>query len=135
MHETIARLRDAMNAHDAEGMAALFAPDYRSEQPAHPNRGFGGRDQVAANWTKMFAGIPDMRVDVVAQTTDGDLAWSEWDWQGTHTDGSPFAMRGVLVMRLREDGAISAMRLYMEPVEEGGAAIEEAVRDLAKVTQ
>ena len=131
MHETIARLRDAMNAHDPEAMAALFAPDYRSEQPAHPDRGFGGRDQVAANWRNMFAGVPDMHTEVVAETTDGDMAWSEWDWRGTHTDGSPFAMRGVLVMGLRDDGAISWMRLYMEPVEVGGAAIDEAVQQLS----
>jgi hypothetical protein len=44
MNDTIARLRDAMNAHDLDAMAALFAPDYRSEQPLHPNRGFGGRE-------------------------------------------------------------------------------------------
>ena len=45
MHGTIARLRDAMNAHDPDALAALFGEEYRSEQPAHPNRGFGGKDR------------------------------------------------------------------------------------------
>lgn len=39
MNATLERLRDALNAHDPEAIAALFAPDYRSEQPVHPNRG------------------------------------------------------------------------------------------------
>jgi hypothetical protein len=40
--------REALNSHDARRLAALFAPDYRSSQPAHPNRGFGGSQQVVA---------------------------------------------------------------------------------------
>ena len=42
MNDTISRLRDAMNRHDAAAMIELFAPNYRSEQPVHPQRGFGG---------------------------------------------------------------------------------------------
>jgi hypothetical protein len=34
------RLRDAQNAHDAKGMAALFAEDYASSQPLHAGRAF-----------------------------------------------------------------------------------------------
>src|SRR5215213_11388994 len=112
-----------MNRHDAEGMAALFAPDYRSEQPVHPNRGFAGREQVAANWSNMFAGVPDMVVEVVADATEGSTTWSEWSWTGHHTDGSEFAVRGVLVAGLRDDGAIQWMRLYVEPVERDSAGI------------
>jgi hypothetical protein len=45
-----------MNHHDARAVAAFFADDYRSEQPLHPNRGFGGSEQVLANWTSVFEG-------------------------------------------------------------------------------
>jgi hypothetical protein len=134
MHPTIARLRDVMNAHDADAMSALFAKDYQSEQPAHPNRGFGGSAQVHANWSRMFAGVPDLVVEVRADTDDGETSWSEWDWHGHYTDGSPFHSRGVVVFGLREDGAISSARLYIEEVEEAGADIEETVRTLAKVS-
>src|SRR4051812_7521771 len=41
MTTTLERIRDAMNAHDAERVAALIAGDYRSSQPVHPGRGFG----------------------------------------------------------------------------------------------
>jgi hypothetical protein len=131
MNPTIDRLRDAINRHDAEGMAVLFAPDYRSEQPAHPNRGFGGAGQVAANWGQMFAGVPDLVAEVLSEATDGSTTWSEWAWTGHHADGSDFAMKGCTVMGLRDDGAISWARLYMEPVEQDGAAIEEAVQRLS----
>ena len=132
MHSTVARLVDAVNRHDPEAMAACFAPEYRSEQPAHPNRGFGGRDQVAVNWRAMFAGVPDMTADVVAETSDGATSWVEMDWHGHHPDGSAFGMRGVTLMRVDDHGLIARARLYMEPVELDGAAIDDAVRSLAE---
>ena len=47
-------------------------------------------------------------------------------------DGSPFEMRGVIIMGLTDDGLIAEQRLYLEPVERDGAAIEETVQQLAK---
>ncbi len=132
MDPTLARLLDAVNGHDPDAMAALFAPGYRSEQPAHPNRGFSGHGQVAENWRAMFAGVPDLSAEVVATTSDGATVWCEMAWHGQHTDGGPFEMRGVTLFGLRDDGLIEWGRLYMEPVEEGGAAIADAVRALAE---
>ena len=43
-------------------------------------------------------------------------------------------MRGVTVFEIR-NGRIVSGRLYMEEVEEGGAAIDETVRRLAEGTQ
>jgi ketosteroid isomerase-like protein len=134
MNETISRLRDAMNRHDAQAMAPLFAANYRSEQPLHPQRGFSGREQVAVNWSQMFDGIPDFEAGVVKESTDGSTSWSEWVWRGSHRDGTPFLMKGVVVTGLTDDGLISWMRLYMEPVEQGGAAIDETVRHLSGST-
>jgi ketosteroid isomerase-like protein len=131
MNETIARLRDAMNRHDVDAMTALFAPDYRSEQPLHPRRGFGGREQVTANWSQMFEGVPDLEVGVVKETTVGATSWSEWVWHGAHRDGTPFLMKGVSLFGLGDDGRITWARLYMEPVEQGGVDIDEAVRQLS----
>lgn len=131
MNHTIVRLRDAMNRSDVEGMVALFAPGYRNEQPVHPLRGFAGRDQVAADWARMFDGVPDLEVGVVKESTDGTTSWSEWVWRGSHRDGTPLLMKGVIVMGLEDDGLIAWARLYMEPVEQGGAAIDEAVLHLS----
>jgi ketosteroid isomerase-like protein len=131
MNATISRLCERMNAHDADGMAALFAPDYRSKQPAHPNRRFDGHEQVAANWSEMFNGVPDLTAEVVSEVTVGSTCWAEWVWHGHHTDGSPFEMRGTTIVELVHDGLIAEMRLYMEPVERNGPAIDDAVRRLA----
>lgn len=134
MNATLAMLNDALNRHDPEAMAALFAADYRSEQPLHPERGFGGSDQVAANWRQMFRGVPDLTAELLRDAFDAGTSWAEWRWHGSHEDGRPFLMRGVTLMGVGEDGLIHWARLYMEPVEEGGVGIEDAVRRLSGST-
>ena len=131
MASMLERLRDATNAHDPRGMAALFAEDYRSVQPLQPRRAFGGRGQVLENWSSVFAGVPDFSSELVASAVDGKTEWGEWDWRGHHTDGSAFAMRGITILVVRDD-LIAEARLYMEPVEVAGGDIDEAVRDLYK---
>jgi ketosteroid isomerase-like protein len=123
------RLRAAMNAHDLDAFVECFAPHYRSEQPVHPNRAFGGRDQVRQNWASVFAGVPDFHAELVGSfSADGDIEVGEWRWSGTHMDGSPFAMCGVTVMGI-EDERVAWARLYMEVVERDGADIDQMVRD------
>jgi ketosteroid isomerase-like protein len=129
MTSILEHLTDAQNAHDAERMAGYFADDYRSAMPVHPGREFTGREQVLTNWTSVFAGVPDFRADLVASCRDGDREWGEVDWQGHHTDGSRFAMRGVIIATVRDD-RIAAARLYMEPVEETEQDIDAAVEEL-----
>ena len=124
-----AALTEAMNAHDIDAFVACFAEDYDSVQPAHPDRHFRGSAQVRANWSAMFAGVPDLRAELVSGTAEGDTAWTEWRWQGTHADGSPLDMAGVIVMGVR-DGAMAWARLYMESVEVG-AGIDAVVRELS----
>jgi len=123
------RLRDAMNSHDAEQMASLFADDYVSSQPLHPARAFSGRAQVRANWSAVFEGVADFTAELIASSVDGVTEWGEWDWHGRHADGSAFAMRGVMILGVR-DGLISSARLYLEPVDSGDDDIDAAVREL-----
>ena len=125
------RLRDATNSHDAGRLASLFAEDYRSAQPVHPNRAFGGRPQVLENWSSVFTGVPDFDAELVAVSVDGDTEWGEWDWRGHHADGSTFAMRGVTIFVIRE-GLVTEGRLYVEPVDIEGGDIDEAVEELYK---
>ena len=123
------RLLAAMNAHDLDAFVACFAPNYRSEQPAHPSRAFDGSDKVRENWTSVFAGVPDFNAELLlSATTDGGVEIGEWRWSGTHTDGSPFAMRGATVLGIVGE-QIAWGRLYMEVVEEDGADINQMVRE------
>src|SRR5689334_11353269 len=121
----VKRLDAAMNAHDLDAFLDCFQEDYESEQPAHPDRAFRGREQVRNNWSSVFDGVPDFRSELLRSTTGGDTIWSEWHWQGTQSDGTPLDMVGVIVCGVSE-GRISWARLYMEPVEQAGAGIESA---------
>src|SRR3954468_3948425 len=82
----VGRLHAAMNARDIEAFVACFADDYDSVQPAHPDRAFRGREQVRANWSAVFTGVPDFRADLVRIDAVDDTVWSEWRWEGTQTD-------------------------------------------------
>jgi ketosteroid isomerase-like protein len=124
------RLRAALNAHDIDAFVACFAEDYDSAQPAHPDRAFRGNAQVRENWTAVFAGVPDFAAELIGTAAVGDTEWSEWHWRGTHADGTRLDMAGVMVCGVA-DGRMSWARLYMEPVEQAGAGIEAAVRDMA----
>ena len=132
--EVVERLHQAMNRHDLQAFLACFDPNYRSEQPVHPNRGFGGREQVEKNWSALFEGIPDFHAELVATATEGDTLWSEWRWTGTRADEEPLDMRGVTVFGI-ENGRIVSGRLYMEEVEDAGGDIDETVRRLADGTR
>lgn len=124
------RLHDAMNAHDLAAFLDCFHSDYRSEQPVHPGRGFGGREQVRTNWSAIFAGIPDFSAALLAHSEDEGREWSEWRWTGTRTDGSPLDMAGVMILGVR-DGLVAWGRLYIEPVEVEDEDIDTAVRRMA----
>ncbi len=124
MIELAERLAAASNAHDIDAFVALFAPDYDSAQPAHPDRAFVGNEQVRKNWSEIFAGVPDFRAELLTASADGDTLWTEWRWTATGLE-----MAGVIVFGVR-DGLIAWARLYIEPVEQGDG-IEAAVRELS----
>ena len=130
MNATISKLADAINAHDAESMAAWFTPDYHSQQPTHPSREYTGRDTMAKMWGELFEAVPDMECELLATADQGSTVWTEWYWHGHYSDGSPFEMRAVVIAQLTEDGRIAAQRLYADQVEHEGADIEESERQL-----
>jgi hypothetical protein len=124
MPKVLERLRDALNGRDLDAMLECFDPDYKSEQPAHPNRGFGGKEQVRKNWSGMFESFPDFEAELLRHSSDGDVLWSEWYWSATG-----LRMAGIILMGVRED-RISWARLYMETVEEAGQNIDEAMKTI-----
>ncbi len=125
------RLQDAINRHDLEAFVACFAPDYRSEQPAHPARAFAGSEQVRKNWAGFFAAVPDLRAELLRSANQGDTVWAEWHWRGTGRDGTPLDMRGVTLFGVRDE-RIAWGRLYMEETEAAGADIDATMRNLTR---
>jgi len=123
----LARLEGATNAHDVNAVVACFAADYRNETPAHPERGFTGREQVRRNWEQIFAAIPNITAKVLRSAVNGDEVWSEWEHRGTRHDGSAHLMRGVIIFGLGNE-LLTWARFYLEPVQEGGGNVDAAVR-------
>ena len=119
----VQRLLDTVNAHDLEAMVGCFAEDYVNVTPAHPQRGFGGSQQVRRNWSQLFAGVPDLQAEVLGTAVDGDRVWAEWDISGTRGDGAPFAMRGVVIFGVTGD-LITSARFFLEPVEQTSGDID-----------
>jgi ketosteroid isomerase-like protein len=122
------RLARTTNAHDVDALADCFAADYRNETPAHPARGFIGRDQVRSNWQRIFAAVPDLHAVVLSSAVADDTVWSEWEMSGTKRDGTPHLMRGVILFGVNAGRAAWA-RFYLEPVQHGGGTIDSAVAD------
>lgn len=122
MAAVIERIQEALNRHDLEAFLECFDPNYRSEQPAHPNRGFGGKEQVRKNWSGMFESFPDFDAQLLRYVDDGGVVWSEWHWTATGLN-----MAGVIIFGMEEERIVWG-RLYVEPVEENGQDIDEAMR-------
>jgi len=125
----VQRLQGAVDEHDLDGVVDCFTPDYRNETPAHPGRGFQGCDQVRANWERIFAGVPDIRAEVLRTAVDGDVVWSEWEMRGTRLDGRPHLMRGVILFGVPDERA-SWAHFYLEPVDAGEGGVNAAISQI-----
>ncbi len=126
--EMVARLARATNEHDLDALVACFADGYENETPAHPTRGFRGRDQVRRNWEQIFAFVPDVGAEVLSIAVDGDTAWTEWEMTGTRKDGSAHHMRGAIVFGVH-DGVAHWARFYLEPVDDLAGTVGDAVHE------
>jgi ketosteroid isomerase-like protein len=111
------RAIQAANRHDLEAMVACYAPDYRSEQPFHPERNFTGSAGVRKNWSFFFTTIPDIQIEILNEVAEGDTVWAELHYHGTQTDGNKYTVRGVTLLGIQADQIIWA-RLYIEEVKE-----------------
>jgi len=114
----LARLVAAMNQHDLAAFVDCFDPEYESEQPAHPDRHFRGRAQVAENWRAMFGGVPDFHAEVLRSVALDDTLWVEWRWTGSRSNGTCLNACGACIFGVR-DGRLAWGRLYIEDVATG----------------
>lgn len=110
------RMIQALNRHDLDAMVACFAPNYRSEQPFHPELNFTGQAGVRKNWSFFFTTIPDVQVEILGEVEEGDTVWAELHYHGTQTDGKKYTMRGVVLFGIQAD-LISWARLYINPIQ------------------
>ncbi len=124
------RLLPAVNDHDLDGLVACFDEDYVNVNPAHPERGFRGSQQVRRNWSQIFARVPDVRARVLRSAVDGGTLWSEWEMTGARNDGAVFDMRGVFIFGV-EAGRATWARMFVEPVEQSSGDADALVARVA----
>lgn len=123
----VRRLEAATNARDVLAIVGCFAEDYANLTPAHPARGFVGRDQVQRNWSQILVALPNLVATVTDWARRDDDVWTEWLMRGTRRDGSAHEMYGMIIFTVREEQIVRA-RFHLEPVESGGPDVESAVR-------
>jgi len=129
--EVIEELVAATNAHDVDRLVDCFSPAYVNLTPAHPARGFRGREQVRRNWTTIFAAVPDIVTKLIASAVVDGQVWTEWEMSGTLRDGTPHATAGVIIFGVEENRIVSA-RFYLEPVETASGDVDAAVQRLTE---
>jgi hypothetical protein len=123
------KLKDALNAHDIASFSDCFHENYYSEQPAHPERTFHGREIAVNNWAANFRELPDFTADLLDYAFSENAFWAEWDWKGTRADHSRLHLRGITIFGV-DEGRIRWGKLYVEPVEQNGKGIEATVKEV-----
>jgi uncharacterized protein (TIGR02246 family) len=120
----LGRFAACLERGDAEGAAALFAPDAEYAEP--PRFHFAGRDAIRTFIADFAARHREVRYAIVRTLTapDGLLTAAEWRFSYTRAaDGSRVAFAGMSWVELR-DGLIARWRGYsarIEPDEGTGA--------------
>ncbi len=127
----VRRMFAAAGSHDIEALVAEFSESYINVTPNHPERNFAGTQQVRANWTSLFAGIPDLVLEIHdAVTAEERTVWVEWSLHGNRRDGAAVEMAGVAIFSV-ELGKLAGVHFYLEPVERASGDIDIAVRATA----
>ncbi len=76
------RYTDAINAHDAAAIGALYADDAVFSEPAGA---FRGREAIVQYWERFFAAFPDLNGRDEFKAESGDTAINEWWFSGTNS--------------------------------------------------
>ena len=77
------RYTEAVNAHDAEAIAALYEDGAALSDPMGE---FTGREAIVGYWRMYFDAFPDLEARDELKAEDGDTAFNEWSVTGTHSE-------------------------------------------------
>lgn len=112
--ELMDSIMSAFNAHNAEAVAAFFAPDGVMLAPVGPEpvgRTLTGPDAIRAALEKRFADSPDIRWTEAKTWITGNKALSEWRVRGTAPDGATIDTLGCDLWEF-EDGKVVKKDTY-----------------------
>ena len=118
-----AEVVDAWNRGDAAAVAAFAAEDATSRDMAVPEP-IRGRAAIQANVQAYMTAFPDLHIEVVSATCDGDTLVQEWVATGTH-EGRLLALEpthrkarteGCTVTRFDAAGLLAESAMYWNPM-------------------
>ena len=123
--ELARRHDDAFNAHDADGRAAIEAPDIELVMPGMTLR---GHDEVMQVLQAFWEALPDASITAEDHLAAGDAVVSEGTLAGTHDGtfrtpqgeiprtGNPVTLRYAAIKRFKDDRLVSE-HLYFDQLE------------------
>jgi hypothetical protein len=125
-HEVIRRQQEAFNAHDADGILALYAPTARFNAPGWAAE--GTLEQMEFALRRQFRAFPDISEEILSRAVEGNVAFSEFHVRGTHLgpfrlpdgdslppSGQRFEFMGTIAYVLGHQGLVVSQRTYWDP--------------------
>ena len=109
--DLIARHDAAWNAHDLDGLVALYTDDVVFQNHTAGEDAVSGREAVLAHIGGIFERWPDLRFSSRRLYLSTDLCTSEWTARATTAEGRRLEWDGVDVMPIRA-GAIARKDVY-----------------------
>jgi ketosteroid isomerase-like protein len=112
--ETVEKFNEAFNRHDVDAVMATMTDDCVFESTAPP---MGDRHvrqaAVRAAWVEFFGSTPTAHFDAEDVIATADRCVVQWRFTWTNDDGTPGAVRGVDVIRVR-DGKVAEKFAYVK---------------------
>lgn len=100
----VERLNAAVNAHDADAVAAAVTEDVLFDSTPPPDgQRFEGREAMRRFFAGLFDSAKERSFDAEETIVAGDRVIVLWRHRWTDLDGTPGSVRGVDVFRVRDD--------------------------------
>jgi predicted ester cyclase len=106
----------ALNAHDAKGLMATLAENYRVIESARPTD--LNKKQAEASTKELFSGFPDVRITPVTMWAAGDYVVVSGTFEGTNTGDMPS-------MQLKKTGKKVSLHFFEVFKVENGLCTED----------
>jgi limonene-1,2-epoxide hydrolase len=117
----------AISDHDPDAVARCFAEDYEDEAPARRGEVVRGRDEVRANFVRMFSSMPDVNAAIIRLAERENELWIEWRMSGTREDGTLMEFVGVNIFGV-VNGIFRWGRIYTELARSAGGIEAQLAR-------
>ena len=119
MKQLVADLLAALNAHDVERAAALYAPDYEEVDVAQAAVPVGS-DGIQRTLAYYLHAFPDLQLTLEDLIMEGNRAVLVWTLRGTHSGtfmripptGRSVAVRGTSLLTIDDGKILRGLRIW-----------------------